>query len=81
MLTSRTQHGEALHEHGPILGGEFVPVPLARVCDEAAHLGVVLGAWREAVTLVTASRVSMWAVWNSTRPPDVGSHSSISVQR
>jgi hypothetical protein len=39
-----THHTQALHEHGPILGGQFAPVPLARIGDEAAHLGVVFGA-------------------------------------
>jgi hypothetical protein len=33
-----------LHEHGSIVGGQFVPIALARIGDEAAHLGVVLGA-------------------------------------
>ena len=27
---------QPLHEHGPILGGHFLPVPLASLCDEAA---------------------------------------------
>jgi nucleotide-binding universal stress UspA family protein len=44
VLAPRAHHSEALHELGAILGGEFVPVPLARVSDEAAHLGVVLRA-------------------------------------
>jgi len=34
-------HANALYELGTVLGGPFVPVLLARVCDEAAHLGVV----------------------------------------
>jgi hypothetical protein len=38
-----THHTQALHEHGPVLGGEFVPIPLAGVGDEAAHPGVVFG--------------------------------------
>jgi hypothetical protein len=44
VLALRAQHSEALHKHGPILGCQFVPIPLARVGDEADHLGVVLGA-------------------------------------
>ena len=39
MLAPRAQHAEALHEHGPILGGQFVPVPLARIGDEATPAG------------------------------------------
>ena len=34
-------HAQALHEHGCILGCQFVPVELAGVCDAAAYLGVV----------------------------------------
>ena len=37
-------HSKAYHEHGPVLGGEFVPIPLARVGDEAPYLGVVFRA-------------------------------------
>jgi hypothetical protein len=33
------QHGETLREQGPALGVEFVPIPLARVRDEAAPAG------------------------------------------
>jgi hypothetical protein len=43
MFAWRTQHAQALHEHGPILGRQLLPIPLSRVRDEAAHLGVVLG--------------------------------------
>jgi len=60
MLTSRTQHGEALHEHGPILGGEFFPVPLARVCDEAAHLGVVPRHWAQSVSVGHSAKQLRW---------------------
>jgi hypothetical protein len=41
VLAPRAHHANAFHKHGPILGGQFLPVPLARVSDEAAHLGVV----------------------------------------
>ena len=41
MLAPRAQHSQALHQLDPILGGHFVPVPLAGVRDEAAHLGVM----------------------------------------
>ena len=41
---SLTAHdAQALHERGPILGGQFVPVALAGVGDKAAHLSVLLG--------------------------------------
>jgi hypothetical protein len=44
MLAPRAHHAQALHEHSSVLGGEFIPVPLAGIGDEATHLGVVLGA-------------------------------------
>ena len=37
-------HRKALHEHGPVFGCQFVPIPLAGIGDEAAHLGVMLRA-------------------------------------
>jgi len=37
-------HSEALHQLGAALGCQFVPVPLPCAGDQAAHLGVVLGA-------------------------------------
>ena len=39
-----SHHAQALHEQGPVLSGESVPVPLARVSDKATHLGIVFGA-------------------------------------
>jgi hypothetical protein len=63
-------HSEAFHEHGPILGCQFVPILLARVCNQAVHIGgsgltcgqdglpvlVTLPGW--------AMSVSLWAAWN-----------------
>jgi hypothetical protein len=41
VLPPRAHHTEAFREHGPILGGELVPVTLARAGEEAAHFGVM----------------------------------------
>jgi hypothetical protein len=52
MLATGTHDTKAFHEHGPVLGGEFVPISLAGIGDEAAHLGVMLGAVRHEGELV-----------------------------
>ena len=44
VLAPGAHHSEALHEHGPILASEFIPVSLAGIGDEAAHIGVVFRA-------------------------------------
>jgi hypothetical protein len=36
MFATVAHHTQALHQHGPILGGEFIPVPVARIGYEAA---------------------------------------------
>ena len=41
VLPPRARHRGALHQLGPVLGRQFVPVPLARVGDEAAYLGLM----------------------------------------
>jgi len=33
VFAPRAHHTQPLHEHGPILGGKLVPVPLARICN------------------------------------------------
>ena len=58
---------------GPVLNFQFVPVPLARVGDEAAHLGVVLRAVGHQRQLVGCMEFDQTA--------GVASLSSISVQR
>ena len=45
-------HDQALPEHRPVLGGQFVPIPRAGIGDEAAHLGVVFRAVRHEGQLV-----------------------------
>ena len=37
VLSPSAHHAQALHEHGPILGGQFLPIALAGGGDEAAH--------------------------------------------
>jgi hypothetical protein len=48
MLAPGAHDAKAFHEHGPILCGEFIPVPLARIRDEAAP------APRRAISVVMA---------------------------
>jgi len=36
VLPSRAHHPQALHELGAVLGGQFLPISLARVGDQAA---------------------------------------------
>jgi hypothetical protein len=64
MILLGAHHLQALHQHGPILGCQFVPVPLACVGDETAHLGVVLGLPVLVSLPGRAMSVRLPAVWN-----------------
>jgi len=65
-------HLQALHEHRLILGGQFVPIPLARIGHGAppGHFGMVPShcafQWPRGI------RASLWVVWNLTTPQGVG---------
>jgi hypothetical protein len=48
VLAPAAHDAKSCHEHGAVLGGEFVPVPLAGIGDEAAP------AFRRAISVVVA---------------------------
>ena len=46
MLAPGAHHPQALHEQGPVLGCQFVPIPTASVGDEAVlRLGTAARRW------------------------------------
>ncbi len=76
MLTPSAQHGEAFHQLSPIFDCQFVPIPLAGVRDEAAHIGVMLRTVRHQGQLVGGMELDQaagrWLLLQHLGPAIVG---------